>query len=289
MISSMTAFAGAETEVNGYRIIWEIRTVNHRFLDIALRLPETFKSLETQIRSIIGLQLKRGRVECSLSLRKVDGNEPPLRVNATLVGQLLAETKKIKALCNDELASFTALDILKWPGVFTQLEEDEEPLAKAAIDLLPDALEKLVFCRQTEGDHMAALLKEKCLEIKNHVDKARLIIPEIIGTLTTRTQKRIAEIAAKPDHDRLEQEMVFLAQKLDIAEELDRLDTHVSEFLIALLSSDPIGRRMDFLLQEFNREANTMGSKSADTEISRLAIEIKVLIEQMREQVQNVE
>ena len=263
MISSMTAFAGAETEVNGYRIIWEIRTVNHRFLDIALRLPETFKSLETQIRSIIGLQLKRGRVECSLSLRKVDGNEPPLRVNATLVGQLLAETKKIKALCNDELASFTALDILKWPGVFTQLEEDEEPLAKAAIDLLPDALEKLVFCR--------------------------LIIPEIIGTLTTRTQKRIAEIAAKPDHDRLEQEMVFLAQKLDIAEELDRLDTHVSEFLIALLSSDPIGRRMDFLLQEFNREANTMGSKSADTEISRLAIEIKVLIEQMREQVQNVE
>lgn len=289
MAHSMTAFAGAEREILGWQFSWELRSVNHRYLDIALRLPDAFRFLEPEVRSLVGASLKRGRVDCTLSWKKAEQGAATVRVNRALVTQLLAAAREVEELNGAPLASFDAIDLLKWPGALHEPEPDREALASGALALLGEALARMVEGRATEGRLLAGLIEERCLKMKEHAAGARARLPEVLQAVRQKVVARLAEISAQPDNDRLEQEMVYLAQKLDVAEELDRLGAHLDEVLRTLRQPEPIGRRLDFLLQELNREANTLGSKSADAETTRASVEMKVLIEQMREQVQNIE
>lgn len=289
MVRSMTAFAGTEKEVLGWLFSWELRSVNHRYLDISLRLPDAFRFLEPEARSRIGGFLKRGRIDCTLSWKKTEQGEAAIRVNGALVAQLLAAAREVEELSGTPLAVFDAFQVLQWPGALHQPEADREQLAVHVLELLAETLEGVVAGRETEGRQLAGLIEDRCLKLKEHVAAARIRLPDVLKAVRTKVTARLAEVSASPDSDRLEQEMVYLAQKLDVAEELDRLETHVEEVLRALRKTEPVGRRLDFLLQEMNREANTLGSKSADAETTRASVEMKVLIEQMREQIQNIE
>ncbi|MGZ8216361.1 YicC/YloC family endoribonuclease [Methylomagnum sp.] len=285
----MTAFAGAEREIVGWLFSWEVRSVNHRYLDISLRLPDAFRFLEPEVRGRIGTAIKRGRIDGCLSWKKTQQGEAAIHVNRALVSQLLAAAREVEALSAKPLAPFDAFEVLQWPGALHEPETDRERLAAGILDLLGETLQKAVACRENEGRQLAALVEDRCLKIKEHAAAARVRLPVVLQAVRTKVVARLTEISANPDNDRLEQEMVYLAQKLDVAEELDRLDTHVEEVLRSLKQKDPVGRRLDFLLQEMNREANTLGSKSADVETTRASVEMKVLIEQMREQIQNIE
>jgi uncharacterized protein (TIGR00255 family) len=288
MTRSMTAFASAELDIDGWLFSWEVRSVNHRYLDIALRLPDAFRFLEPEMRNRIGVHLKRGRVECVLSWKRTEQGEADIRVHRDLVARLLNAAREVEEL-SGPLAPFSAFEVLKWPGALHEPETDRERLAPRVLDLLTATLERAVEVRAAEGRQLAGLIEDRCRKIKEHAAAARSRVPEILQAIRQKIMQRLAEIAANPDPDRLEQEMVYLAQKLDVTEELDRLDTHTDEVVRTLKQKEPVGRRLDFLLQELNREANTLGSKSADTETTRASVEMKVLIEQMREQIQNIE
>jgi uncharacterized protein (TIGR00255 family) len=285
----MTAFAGLEQETEGWVFSFEIRTVNHRHLDMALRLPDAFRFLEPDIRGRIGHHLKRGRADLALSWKKTEQGAAHIRLNRPLVAQLLAAAREVESLHGSPLAPFDAFEVLQWPGALHEPEADREALAGAILELLDATLKKLVAGREQEGRQLAALIEERCVRLRELVAAARVRVPEVLQAMRARVTARIAEITARPDTDRLEQEMVYLAQRLDVAEELDRLANHLDEVLKTLKQDEPVGRRLDFLMQELNREANTLGSKSADTETTRISVEMKVLIEQIREQVQNIE
>lgn len=285
----MTAFAGAEREIVGWLFSWEVRSVNHRYLDISLRLPDAFRFLEPEVRGRIGAAIKRGRIDCCLSWKKTAQGEAAINLNRALVSQLLAAAREVEALSTKPLAPFDAFEVLQWPGALHEPETDREQLGLGVLELLGEALQKAVACRENEGRQLAALVEDRCLKIKEQAASARARLPLVLQAVRAKVVARLAEVSATPDNDRLEQEMVYLAQKLDVAEELDRLDTHVEEVLRSLKQKEPVGRRLDFLLQELNREANTLGSKSADVETTRASVEMKVLIEQMREQIQNIE
>lgn len=289
MIRSMTAFASGERESEGWVFAWEIRTVNHRFLDVSLRLPEVFRFLESDTRACVGQFLKRGRVDCTLSWKKAEQDKADIQLNIPLVENLLTAAREVEQLGAGQLAPFDAIQILQWPGALHQPETDREALANHALSCLSETLEKLVTSRETEGGQLALLIEERCQGIQMQVSKVRQRLPEVLQAIRAKITTRLGELSANFDQDRLEQEMVYLAQKLDVSEELDRLETHLAEVARSLRQREPVGRRLDFLLQELNREANTLGSKSADAETTRASVEIKVLIEQMREQVQNVE
>jgi uncharacterized protein (TIGR00255 family) len=289
MIRSMTAFASAELTLDGWLFSWEIRSVNHRYLDVAIRLPDAFRFLESETRTRIGTYLRRGRVECSLTWKKSEQDENRLLVHQNYVKQLLKAAREIETLSGNSLAPFTALEILKWPGALHEPETDRERWVPQILDLLITSLEQTIRVRETEGRQLASLIEERCRRIKEQIAVTRLRIPEVLRCIRQKIQQRLVELSANPDHERLEQEMVYLTQKLDVTEELDRLDTHIDEILRMMQQSEPVGRRLDFLVQELNREANTLGSKSADTETTRAAVEIKVFIEQIREQTQNLE
>jgi len=289
MIRSMTAYAGGEREWDGWALAWEVRTVNHRFLDLSLRLPEALRFLESEVRGRIGRQVRRGRVEATLAWKPAVAGTAAIQLNPQLVGQLLEAAREVERLAASSLAPFDALAVLQWPGVLHQPEADRDRLAEQTLALLDETLDQLIAGRETEGRQLAALIEERCAGIRRQAAIARERLPAVLGAIRARILSRLAEIGATPDADRLEQEMVYLAQKLDVAEELDRLETHLNEVSRTLRQHEPVGRRLDFLLQELNREANTLGSKSADTETTQISVEIKVLIEQMREQVQNLE
>jgi len=288
MIRSMTGFAGNEIDAGGFMLGWELRSVNHRYLDIFMRLPEQFRSLEPAIRTLIGNRLKRGKVECSLFCRAVGGEEPEIRINHSLVRNVLAAASEIETIMPTRSA-FSALEILKWPGVQLKVEIDWSPLEVRVLGSLEAALTTLTAVREREGAQLAAMIRERCRSMRQHVKHAREGMPDILRTVRTRLEKRIAELVNDPDYDRFEQEIVYLMQKMDVDEELDRLETHIDEVDSVLTQNGAVGRRLDFLMQEMNREANTLGSKSADSRTTRLSVELKVLIEQMREQVQNIE
>lgn len=288
MTRSMTAFAGAEREIAGWLFSWELRSVNHRYLDIALRLPDAFRFLESDIRARIGTVVKRGRVDVILSWKKTERGAAAIRVNRLLVEQLLAAAREVEEL-GGPMATFDAFEVLQWPGALHEPETDREALGGQALEVLDEALAKLAEGRAAEGRQLALLIEERCHKMKEQVVIAKTRLPDVLQAVRQKILTRLAEISASPDPDRLEQEMVYLAQKLDVAEELDRLTAHIEEVLRTLKQKEPIGRRLDFLLQELNREANTLGSKSADTETTRASVEMKVLIEQMREQIQNIE
>jgi len=285
----MTAFASAEREIAGWTFVWEVRSVNHRYLDVALRLPEPFRTIEPEVRNRIGAFVKRGRLDVSLAVKKAGLDEASLQLNLELVQGLLNAARQIEGLGQNAFAGLSALELMKWPGVLHEADVDRERLAPAALDLLDEAMTKIVTARETEGRLLAELIETRCQLMRERVALVRQRMPEVLAAIREKILARLAEVSAKPDSDRLEQEMVYLAQKLDVDEELDRMASHLGEVTRALKQSEPAGRRLDFLLQEMNREANTLGSKSADTETTRASVEMKVLIEQMREQIQNVE
>ena len=285
----MTAFASDDCLMEGWSLAWELRSVNHRFLDVSLRLPDAFRFLESDARARIAAQLRRGRVECSLTWKKTDASGEAITLNAGRLQSVLDCAAAVEHQAGRPLAPFSALDVLGWPGILEERAFDRERLASAALSLLDGVLARAVSVRASEGASLAALLDERLVQIGAAVARAKARLPEVLRLQREKLQSRLAEVSARPDSDRLEQELVYWAQKLDVSEELDRLSAHVDEFRGLLAPSEAVGRRLDFLSQEMNREANTLGSKSSDIETTRAAMEMKVLIEQIREQVQNVE
>jgi uncharacterized protein (TIGR00255 family) len=284
----MTAFAGNETEIGDLTISCELRTVNHRYCDISLRLPDRLRFVEADLRSAIAAKISRGKVECSLSYKKQAKNGQNFIINTDAVTTLLAAASSIEQQMLGPL-SFSALDVLAFPGVQQEPDINKEQLTSGINALVDQTLAQLVEAREREGAQLKLLIEERCAKMLIFVVSAGKRMPEVLLLIRNKLKDRITELVAQPDFDRLEQELVLLAQKLDITEELDRLETHINEVLRVLKQKDPVGRRLDFLMQELNREANTLGSKSADKEMTQIAIELKVLIEQMREQVQNIE
>ncbi len=288
MTRSMTAFANEKSEIGSWLISWELRSVNHRFLDLSLRLPEGFRFLEPKIRNLTSAVLNRGKIDCTLICTKKEAVSAQSRVNAAALSQLLSSLKEIEAAVVDSRA-YSALEILAWSGILQEEKVDGEKLAAQILQILGATLENLVNTREREGARLSELIEERCALLETQVLAARQRIPMVLKNVREKMISRFAEISSSPNADRLEQEMVYYAQKSDIAEELDRLDSHIGEVRQVLESPDPIGRRLDFMMQELNREANTLGSKSVDTATTQISVEMKVLIEQMREQVQNIE
>lgn len=288
MTSSMTAFARNHIATNWGQLSWEIRSVNHRYLDISLRLPEPLRVTEEAVRERINSQLARGKIECFLRFQ-VDSNQPgTMAINGKLVDKLTEMANEIEKRIH-ESSSMGVTDILNWPGVITDKGIDYSLLAENAVDLLDTALQDLITNRQREGERLVAMVKERLAGITEQVEVVRSILPEIIAAFRQRLEDRLNELKVSLEPGRLEQEVVIFANKSDIAEELDRLTSHITETQHALASDKPVGRRLDFLMQEMNREANTLGSKSSDIRVTNASIELKVLIEQIREQIQNIE
>jgi uncharacterized protein (TIGR00255 family) len=288
MIHSMTGFARTEARFDWGALICELRSVNHRYLEVTWRLPEELRQSEGALREQIAAVIKRGKVDCALRLEWTAQEGRRLEIDRDLVEQLAAAAARIGDALPDP-APVSPLDIMRWPGVVGEQERDIDPVAQAATELVAGTLRELAAARRREGERISAMLTERCASLGRLAGEARQRLPEIRQKLRERLLTRIAKLDLQPDEDRLEQELVLQAQKMDVDEELDRIEGHVLEVREALGREEPVGRRLDFLMQEFNREANTLASKSQDPETTRIAVEMKVLIEQMREQVQNVQ
>jgi len=286
MTSSMTAFSRQEETATWGRATWEIRTVNHRYLDIAIRLPEELRMLENSVRERVSAKIKRGKVDCTLRFDAKDTIAGKLPVNSALAEKLI---QAAQSLSIDNPAAVNPLDILSWPGVIERESPDIETLGKSLLKTLDKSLQELLETRQREGKKLQDMLLDRCEKAGQQVKQIRETLPDIIGRIRERYNKRAKELQVELNPERLEQEMLILAQKMDVAEELDRLDTHIEEVKRVLCEKIPVGRRLDFLMQEMNREANTLGSKAANIDMSNVSVELKVLIEQMREQIQNIE
>ncbi len=288
MIRSMTGFARAEMTTPQGQLLWEVRSINHRYLEVQLKLPDFCRPLETDLRQLATSQLGRGRVEASLSLRAAEGRAPAARLNVPLVRQLAGHLHAVAG----ELRSASAvspLDVLRWPGVLEQEEQDPTTLFPLVLQSFETVVTDLNGARSREGARIHDMLERRLTEIEANVAAVVGRIPAVLARIRERMAERVAALGVPANPDRLELEIVLLAQKLDVSEELDRLTAHLAEFRDNLRSGEPVGRRLDFLIQELNREANTLASKSADAETTRHAVDTKVLIEQIREQVQNVE
>ncbi len=287
MLRSMTAFARQGAQGDWGELVWELRGVNQRFLEPNLRLPEELRALEPRIRERLAAHLRRGKVECNLRYRgQVTSGE--LTLNHLLAEQLIRLSQQVEALL-PAAQSLSPLDILRWPGVIQSQETSLETVQQIALTTFQQALEELVMGREREGVRIGRFLEERILAMEAVLVRVRARLPEVLVCQRERLSQRLGELLASLNPDRLEQEMLLFAQRVDVAEELDRLAGHLEEVRRVLTQDEVAGRRLDFLMQELNREANTLGSKSVDTETTRAAVDLKVLIEQMREQVQNLE
>jgi uncharacterized protein (TIGR00255 family) len=284
----MTAFARKEYRGDLGEISWELRSVNHRYLEMFLRLPEELRVLETVVRERITARLGRGKLDVGLKFKPGKMAEAGLRVNTRMVEQLMTADKEVASILHMD-SYLKSMDMLRWPGVLQEEELDFTPVKQQALELLDTALESLVEGRQREGARLAEIVLQRCRAMMDQVIKVRELMPEVLQGVKTRIQERLLEVMESLDENRLEQEMALLAQRLDVEEEMDRLEAHLQEVERVLTADEPVGRRLDFLMQELNREANTLSSKSNSVEVTRLAVEMKVLIEQMREQIQNIE
>ncbi len=288
MIKSMTAFARTDRQDEFGELVWELRSVNHRYLDIQARLPEDLRRIEPLVREKVTARLGRGKVECSLRYKPGVGQLPPIAINSAMLGQLLEAMETLKH-AYPQLQPARSTDLLAWPGLLLQAPADLEPVQEMALQLLDQALDDLLATRSREGERLLQLLLQRCDLLQELVERARRRMPQIIGGVRERLRARLREVSDSLDVERLEQEMALLAQRLDVDEEMDRLNAHLQEIRTVLQRDEPVGRRLDFLMQELNREANTLGSKSADSETTAISVEMKVVIEQMREQIQNIE
>jgi len=283
----MTAFASAEADTGRGTLAIELRSVNHRYLELGLRLPEELRALEPQIRERISARLARGKVDLGLRYKPAAADAAAIAVDEALVERLAVAAQALSAKFPQMRVDFTAL--LGWPGVLLDRETDQESLRRAALEVLDAALKDMVAARGREGERLGAFMRERLDAIERIVAGVRAHLPEVRAALRARFDARLAELKQPLEPGRIEQEIVLQLQRIDVDEELDRLTAHVAEARRVLGLEEAVGRRLDFLMQEFNREANTLGSKAADPRTTNAAVELKVLIEQMREQVQNLE
>jgi len=287
MIHSMTAFARQEIKADWGNAVWEIRSVNQRFLETYFRLPEQFRGLEAVLRERLRKQINRGKVECNLRFNSKEANEGKLSFNQNLAKQLTQHANIIATLANN--ASINPVDILKWPGVLEAEETDMSIIQAEILSVFDQTLTDFISARTSEGENLKVMIQQRLIAISAEADKVKTQMPTIIEWQRNRIKDKFNDANIELDSTRVEQELVLLAQKMDVEEELDRLGSHISETQKILNKGGAQGRRLDFMMQEFNREANTLGSKSINTDITASAVEVKVLIEQMREQIQNVE
>ncbi|HET6629606.1 MAG TPA: YicC/YloC family endoribonuclease [Woeseiaceae bacterium] len=291
MLHSMTGFARHTAELPAGVLSCELRSVNHRWLDVQLRLPEELRAAESEFRKRIGAALKRGKVDCALHLRRAPAARAPLALDQSVLDQLHAAFTALAATFPN-LRAPDPVELLRWPGI---IEDPEDEPAESglpvedAMQVLDTALEAMQAMRASEGERIAEMLELRCRDVLTIAEGVRARMPEVLEAARAKQKERLDRLEVEADPARLATELALMAQKQDVDEELDRLTSHVSEIRQVLASEEPVGRRLDFLMQELNREANTLGSKAGDTETTRAAVELKVLIEQMREQIQNVE
>jgi uncharacterized protein (TIGR00255 family) len=287
MIRSMTAYASAEATGPAGTLSCELRTVNHRYLELSPRLPDELRSFESLLRERIAAKLSRGKLDITVRVRGNEARGDTLQINGALVTKLAELALDMQARFPNLQVELT--DLLRFPGVMQQAEIDPEAQQAALFEVLDRALDVLTATREREGEKLGEILREKLDGIERVVADVRSWMPEIRAALRARLEGRLADIKQPIEPGRLEQELVMQITRTDVDEELDRLSTHIGETRRVLGLKEPVGRRLDFLMQEFNREANTLGSKSVDARSTNAAVELKVLIEQMREQVQNIE
>lgn len=283
----MTAFARTEREVEQYHLVWELKSVNHRYLETAFRMPDSLRDLEQKVRDKARKQLSRGKVDCSLRVESTAGSKS-LQLNQEKVHELLKAFNALKTLAPNT-AALNAIDILNWPGVMQSSSIQDADLDNDVLELFDEALGAFVEARSREGERLKIILEQQLGLIGGHVDAIRPLADNLAQQQRQRLLARVAELEVSVDNDRLEQEVALLAQRADVREELDRLVVHVEEAKELIGGAGPHGRRLDFLTQELNREANTLGAKSIKTESSQTSVNLKVIIEQIREQVQNIE
>ena len=288
MLHSMTGFARESAETGIGTLTWEIRTVNHRYLDVQFKLPEDLRPKEQAFRQQASSSLGRGKVECALYFRRATDQSSQMQIDTALVELIGNRISDLTAKLRN-VAAVNPIEILRWPGVVQQADVDVEPLLAEAGALFDRALAAISEMRSSEGQRIAEMLESRCAEIELISKNVRARMPEVLDAARAKQKERLASLDVEADPARLEVELALLATKIDVDEELDRLESHLVEIRGALKARKPVGRRLDFLMQELNREANTLGSKSADTETTSAAVDLKVLIEQMREQIQNVE
>ncbi len=288
MIKSMTAFAHLECKHEFGSLTWEIRSVNHRYLDISTRLPEDLRSLEQATRDKVAEKIKRGKLDCTLRYKADAAVQTEILINHDYARAVIKAGEELAGMLASA-APIRPLEILRWPGVMKEPDKDFTPVEAAALTQLETALEDLIATRQREGQRTAELLERRCEEIAALVKQVRERRVDVLAAIRNKMATKLADLQVKVDQDRLEQELVMIAQRMDVEEELERLETHIKEVRQVLKKKAPAGRRLDFLMQELNREANTLGSKSADSATTQASVDLKVLIEQMREQIQNIE
>ena len=288
MMLSMTAFSRQQADREWGSLTWELRSINHRYLETSVRLPESFRGLENVIRDTVRKKLNRGKIECQLRFQALEPSQSDLQLNKEVIAKLVranSEINKITDLDNQ----LTSVEILRWPGVVADQGSDADTIEKEALDLFIAALDDLVSSRAREGEALKGMLNQRIVSIREIVASIRGKMPDIICGQRKNLFAKLEELKAELEPTRLEQEIAILAQKADVDEELDRLDSHLDEVGRVIESNGQKGRRLDFLMQELNREANTLASKSIVVDTTLGAVELKVLIEQMREQIQNVE
>ena len=288
MISSMTAYARKEINQSWGTASWELRSVNQRYLETYIRMPEQFRSLEPIIRERLRGRLTRGKIECNLRFELDPASQhQELSLNEDLARQVLSAVNWIKT--EYKSGDVNPIDVLRWPGVLSAKEQNLDSISQEILALLDGAINELIAVREREGQVLRDLIIQRLDSITTEVEKIRQWMPQILEWQKERLQNKLAEANIELDKSRLEQEIVLMAQRIDVAEELDRLMTHVKETYAILKKNEAVGRRLDFMMQEFNRESNTIASKSINADVTASAIELKVLIEQIREQVQNIE
>ncbi|WP_224652392.1 YicC/YloC family endoribonuclease [Pectobacterium versatile] len=287
MIRSMTAYARREIKGNWGSAAWELRSVNQRYLETYLRLPEQFRSLEPVARERIRARLTRGKIECNLRFELDPSAQSALILNEKLAKQLVNAANWVK-MQSDE-GEINPVDILRWPGVMSAEEQDLDTISAELLTALEGALDDFIAARESEGDALKGMIEQRLAGVSAEVVKVRAQMPNILLWQRERLQSKLEDAQVQLENNRLEQELVLMAQRVDVSEELDRLDAHVKETYKILKKEEAVGRRLDFMMQEFNRESNTLASKSINADVTASAIELKVLIEQMREQIQNIE
>lgn len=288
MIYSMTGYAVVTKDIPRGSLNLELRSVNNRYLDIQFRLPDELRLLEAPMREFLAARLNRGKVECRLSFFQLMGAADPLRINANLLQKLLELDRTVRVALPDARGLEVA-DILRWPGILGADSPSAEDLCEPCMQLLHAALDDFAAARAREGEKLKAILLERLGKMRRLTADVSPRIPALLAAFQEKIRSRLQEAMINQDDDRIRQELLLFTGKIDVDEELSRLQTHLDEVERVLSSGGAIGKRLDFLMQELNREANTIGSKSVDAEVSKISLELKVLIEQMREQVQNIE
>lgn len=295
MISSMTGFARLEQSGSYGQLTCELRSVNHRYLEPGFRLPEELRALESELRQTLARELRRGKVDCTIHLRGSHEAERELLVDDEAVDRLIARSRDIaeraeaKGLAASRSSSIDPIDVLRWPGVLREQPTETESLHAACRQLFLATVRQLAEARQREGERLQDLVEQRCAALAELVTAVRTRLPEWRQRWRDKLRERLAELAVQVDAERFEQEVALILQRADVDEELDRLDGHLVEIRRVMTGSEAAGRRLDFLMQELNREANTLSSKSQELDTTRIAVDMKVLIEQMREQIQNIE